>query len=90
MRFEERDVPVKSIVLTINPDCKDSANTCLGIIKAIEEDEDTRGLRITICSAKMVDVGEEDELLIRKGNILVEVLYVDEVVSYTLMEPEVE
>jgi len=82
--FEARDVPVRSVTLTSNPDDKYAVKDCMRIAQELSEDDETAGLPVSIRRAKLVKAGEDD-LLVNKGSIMVEIRYVDNVINYTLL-----
>jgi len=83
--FEEREVDVRSVVVTVNPEDGKSFKDAVEILKSLSEVE---GLKSYVTKARLVSTGEEnDDIIIRKGNILMAVEYVDNVVHYTLLEP---
>jgi len=84
MDMHYRDVPVKRIVLTSNPDDEETLMHCLSIAKDLAEDEDTKDLNVSFARSKLVTAGEDD-ILVREGSILVEIHYMDNQVSFTLM-----
>ena len=88
IKYEERGVDVKAIVLTTNPECKESFKDCMSILETLAKDKDTRELHVVLAKSKLVYLGDKDEdhLIIQKGNILVEIVYVDDYSSYTMLE----
>jgi len=82
--FEARDVPVRSIVLTTNPEDKVAIKDCMRIEQDLNENADTEGLPVAFRRAKLVKAGEDD-LLVAKGSIMVEIHYMDNVINYTLL-----
>ena len=80
-----RDVPVRRLILTSNPDCEESAEDCISMIESFNKYPETKGLHVDLYTAKIVEAGE-DTLVIRKGNILLEIEYIDKATTYMILE----